>query len=450
MDVPIDFDLIVLGTGSAGSHVAEACRKAGWRVAIIEARQFGGTCALRGCEPKKVLWTLAEAADRARRLAPVGLVDGAALTIDWAALQSFKRTFTDPVPEKTEQHFRALGIEARRGAARFVARDMIEVEGRRLRARHFLIATGARPVPLPIDGRELLATSDDFLALERLPARLVLVGGGYVAFEIAHIARRGGAAVTILHDDDRPLAGFDRQLVWQLVGESRRAGIVIELGARVEHIERAGRALRVFAEGGRAVETDLVVHAAGRGPDLDGLALDAAGIERDGARLRLDRHLRSTSNPQVFAAGDAAAAGPPLTPVATIDAETVTRNLLDRCRHEPDYRGVPSVVFSIPPLTRVGLGEEQARGQGLDFTVNEADMAGYQSVRRLRHAAAAYRVLVERGSGRLLGAHLLGPGAAETINLFALAIRLDLGTAGLRRLVSSYPTFGSNVVGMLE
>ena len=442
-----DFDLLVLGTGTAGSHIAKACREAGWTAAIVDRRPFGGTCALRGCEPKKLFWTLANTLDQARRLAPVGL--GGELVVDWAALQGFKRGFTAAVPGKTEDEFRVRGIEAIQGDARFIAPDAVEVEGRRLTARNIVIATGARPLPLPIDGASLLATSEDFLALERLPRRLTLVGGGYIAFELAHIAHRGGTEVTILHQDDRPLAGFDPQLVARLVTESRRAGIRIELSAPVERIERHRSGYRLTVRGGRRFDSDLAIHAAGRGPDLEGLALERGGIAADKGRLRLDPHLRSVSNPRVFAAGDAAAAGPPLTPVATIDAATVVRNLLDGCRHQPDYRGVPSVVFSIPPLTRVGLTEAEARERGLAFELKQGDMADYESIRRLRHGAAAFRILIERG-GRILGAHLLGPGAEEATNLLALAIRLDLGAAGLRQLVSCYPTAGSNLVNMLD
>ncbi|MBV8472038.1 MAG: NAD(P)/FAD-dependent oxidoreductase [Hyphomicrobiales bacterium] len=446
------FDLIVLGTGTAGSSVARRCRRAGWSVAIVDTGAFGGTCALRGCEPKKVLWTIANAADQARRLATVGLPGCRDATLDWEALQRFKRSFTDPVPERMATEFRSLGIEALRGAPRFVSRDAVEIDSRRLTARHFVIATGARPTTLPIKGRELLVTSDDFLALDALPRRLLLIGGGYIGFEIAHIARRGGADVVILHEDGRPLSGFDRVLVDRLIDECKRVGIAVELQAEVKAIERCGDGFHVMARrsGKKASwEGDLAIHAAGRVPNLDNLALDAAEVERDGRRLKLDQHLRSVSNPLVFAAGDAAQAGPPLTPVATIDAEIVAGNLLDAGTREPNYRGVPSGVFSIPPLVRVGLTEEEAQEQKLDFDIHEGDMSDFQSIRRLRHEAAAYRILIERRTERLLGAHLLGPSAEEVINLFGLAIRLGIGADKLRQLVSCYPSFASNVTEMI-
>ena len=288
------FDLIVLGTGTTGSSVARRCRQAGWSVAIVDTAAFGGTCALRGCEPKKVLWRVLNAADGARRFGTVGLSGFADASLEWDALQRFKRSFTDPVPERMAKGFRSLGIGAIRGAPRFVSRDAIEIDDRRLPARHFVIATGARPMTLPIKGRELLATSDDFLTLEKLPRRLLLIGSGYIAFEIAHIARRGGTDVLIVHEDDRPLSGFDRVLVDRLLEESRRVGIGIELQAEAKEIERRGDAFRVVARRfGKEVswETDLVIHAAGRVPNLDDLSLGVAEVEKDDRYLKLDRHL---------------------------------------------------------------------------------------------------------------------------------------------------------------
>src|SRR4051794_27486064 len=443
------YDLVAPGTGTAATGAARRCRAAGWRVAIVDERPFGGTCALRGCEPKKTLWTVAEACDRARRLAGAGLC-AEALRIDWPALMAFKRSFTDPVPGRRAEEYARAGIDALRGAARFVGPNTVEVEGvGRLEARHVLIATGAEPARLPIAGAEFLRTSDDFLELDRLPESVLFVGGGYVSFELAHIAARAGAQVTILHKDERPLGHFDHDLVGRLVERSRRLGIGVELGAKVEAVEPRGDGVAARTGDGRRFEAVIAVHGSGRVPNVDGLDLAAGRVEAEEGRLRLDRHLRSVSNPAVFAAGDAAAAGPPLTPVASHDAACVAANLLEGCRHEPDYRGVASVVFAIPPLAAVGLTEEQARERGLDVEVRQGDMADHQSVRRTGETAAAFKVLLERGSGCILGAHLLGPRAEEVVNLFALAVRLGLPASALGRLLSAYPSGASEIAGML-
>jgi len=444
------FDLIVLGSGVAGSAVAQRCAAAGWRVALAEAREVGGTCALRGCEPKKVFWTLAETAERARRLASQGVAGGEAVRLDWGAAQRFKHSFTDPVPEHSEQSLKEAGVAVLHGQARFVAPDALEVEGRRLGFRHAVIATGAVPASPPVEGAELLATSEDFLALERLPPRMLMVGGGYISFECAHLAARGGAEVTLLHANDHPLAQFDQDLVQRLVARTRELGIKVMLDCKVSAIRRLEDGmLQVACEKGERFTAEMAVHGLGRRPALKGLELEAAGVAVEKGRLKLDRYLRSTGNPRIFAAGDAAQQGPALTPVAGHDAHVVARNLLEGCHSEPDYQVVPSVVFTIPPLASVGLTEARAREQGRAFELRQGDMAEFQSVRRTGEPAAAYKLLLEPESGRLLGAHLLGPEAPEVMNLFAFAMRFDVPAGKLRAMMTAYPSFGSNLSAML-
>ncbi|MDJ0389108.1 NAD(P)/FAD-dependent oxidoreductase [Roseomonas sp. E05] len=444
------YDLIVLGSGVAGSSVATRCAGAGWRVALAEVREVGGTCALRGCEPKKVFWTLADAAERARRLAPQGVAGGEAVRLDWGAAQRFKHSFTDTVPEHSETSLKEAGVEVLHGAARFVAPDAMEVAGRRLGFRHAVIATGAHPAQLPIEGAELLATSDDFLALERLPPRILMVGGGYISFECAHLAARGGAEVTLLHANDQPLAQFEQDLVRHLVARTRELGVTVKLGCKVTAVRRqADGTLQVECENGERFVAEMALHGLGRRPALDGLALEAGEVAVEKGRLKLDQHLRSTSNPRVFAAGDAAQQGPALTPVAGHDAGVVARNLLEGCQAEPDYRVVPSVVFTIPPMASVGLTEAQAREQGQDFELRQGDMAGFQSVRRTGESTAAYKLLLEPGSGHVLGAHLLAPEAPEVMNLFAFAMRFGVPAPELKAMMTAYPSFGSNLSAML-
>jgi glutathione reductase (NADPH) len=448
-----DYDLIVLGTGSAGTKIAQRCRQEGWRVAIVEEREFGGTCALRGCEPKKTLWVVAEAADRARRLgSSAGLSGSSGLGVDWPALMDFKRSFTDPVPEAREEAFAEAGIEALRGSARFVRPDAIAVDGQTLTARHIVIATGAKPAPLPIPGLEYLTTSDEFLELDSLPDRLLMLGGGYISFEFAHIAARAGSEVTVLHKGKTPLKGFDADLVARLVEHSRRCGIRVELGEEVKRIERAADGqIAVKTGSGRRFEAPVAVHGLGRVPNIDDLDLAAGEVETEKGKLKLDRHLRSTSNQRVFAAGDSAAAGPPLTPVSTHDADCVSRNLIESCRHAPDYDGAASVVFTIPPLAKTGMTEAEARENERAVDVHFGDMSDYQSVRRQGHAQAgtAFKILLDRKNGCIIGAHLYAPDAHEVINLFALSVRLKLSARELGALLSAYPSEASNIGSML-
>lgn len=447
------FDLVVIGSGSAALSVASRCRAAGWTVAMIDKQPFGGTCALRGCDPKKVLVGAAAAMDAARGLSGKGVrSDG--LTIDWADLMRFKRTFTDPYPETREAGLARAGIDVFHGSARFVGASRVAVGDRVLEAaRAIVIASGARPADVPIPGSEHLLTSDQFLDLPALPSSLAFVGGGYISFEFAHVAARAGARVTIVHRGARPLAGFDPDLVERLVARTCALGVHVRLNAEVRAIEAVGTLCRVTLVDGRGeahVDTDLVVHGAGRVPDLGGLDLDAAGVRRTRDGVEVNEYLQSVSNPTVYAAGDCAAtAGPRLTPVAAYEGRIVATNLLEGHRVTPDYDAIPSVAFTLPPLASVGLREEEARARGLRFTVRHEDTASWYSSRRLGEEFSAFKILVEEGTARILGAHLLGPHADETINLFALAMRAGVDADRFRQVLWAYPTHASDVPYML-
>jgi glutathione reductase (NADPH) len=444
------YDLIVIGTGTAAQVAAGRARKAGRSVAVIDHRPFGGTCALRGCDPKKMLVSGAEAVDFARRMHRRGVTGN--LRIDWQELIAFKRTFTDPVPRKREESFARQGIDAFHGMARFTGPDSVAVEGRSLNGKHILIATGARPVTLRFPGAEHAITSDAFMELEHLSPRIAMVGGGYIAAEFSHIASRAGAKVTVLQRGARLLPNFDGDLVGWLMEKFDEIGVEVRTQHAVTAIEQSGREYRVHTQtpkGEAVVAADLVVHAAGRVPEIDELNLPAANVAVADGRLRLNDYLQSVTTPIVYAAGDAAAKGPPLTPVSSHDAKVVAANILEGNRHRPDYRGVPSVAFTLPPIAAVGLSEAAARQRTPNVRVNCAKVPDWYTARRVAETVYGYKTLVEQDSGRILPAHLVGPHADEVINLFGLAIRYDLTTDDLKSTMFAYPTGASDIGDML-
>ena len=449
MDQP--YDLIVIGSGTAAQVAVAQVRKRGWRVAVIDHRPFGGTCALRGCDPKKMLVSGEEAIDAVRRMNTHG-VDGK-VHLDWPSLMAFKRGFTDPIPDKQMRHYAELGVDAYHGVARFAGPDQIEIEGSELVGRHILIATGASPVPLAIPGEELVSTSDEFLELETLPRRIVLIGGGYIAAEFSHLAARAGAKVTILQRGSRLLPEFDETPVEWLMPSFEALGITVHTSATVTSVSKTGDGLRVDATSpnGRqlSVAADLVIHAAGRVPELASLNLPAGDVAVEHGRLKLTPGLRSVSNPCVYAAGDAAGVGPPLTPVSSYDAKIATANMLNGADARPNYQGVPSVAFTVPPIAAVGLTETNAHAKGLRFRVNSASVPTWFTARRLNEMVYGYKVLIEEDTGVILGAHLVGPGADESINLFALAIQNGIPAKALRKTMFAYPTTASDVGYML-
>ena len=445
------YDVVVIGTGVVGNTVASTCREAGWRVAIIDARPFGGTCSQRGCDPKKVL------AHAAHQLAQVQRLEGKGLAfqdlrLDWPALMRFKRTFTDDVPESTEEKFSKAGIDCYHGRAHFTGPNTVAVDGETLEAKHVCIAAGAKPITLGIKGEEHFAYSDDFLELDELPQRIVFVGGGYISFESAHVAARAGANVHIVHQDGRPLDPFDADHVELVLEASRAAGIQIHLNHEASAIEKDGDSYVLVADtdGGEArFEADLVIHGAGRVPQLDSLDLEKADVERDGKGVAVNDYLQSLSNPAVCAGGDATMTGKPLTPVANYEAQMIAHNLLCGNEQKGDYRAIPQVVFTLPKMAAVGITEEEAKEQALDVQVSAGDASSWYASRHRGAERSAYKVISEKESGRILGAHLVYPHAEEIINLFALAMRNDLPASALQDLLIAYPTSASDIGSML-
>ena len=444
--------MIAIGTGSAASAVASRCRDAGWQVAIVDSRPFGGTCALRGCDPKKVLVGAAEAMDWVRRMKGKG-IQSTRLQIDWPELMRFKRSFTEPVPKRREDGFAKAGIAAFHGRARFAGPTTIQVGEETLEGRYVVIAAGEAPADLKIPGAEHLTTSDQFLELNELPRRILFIGGGYIAFEFAHVAARVGSHITILHRGPRPLALFDPDLVDQLVEQTRELGIEVHLGTEAIGIEKSSAQLivRALASGETGTfETEMVVHAAGRVPEINNLNLEAAGVEWEKRGVRVNEFLQSVSNPAVYAAGDAAASGgPPLAPVASYEGQIVASNLLKGNHQTANYLGIPSVVFTIPPLAAIGLSERGAREQNLKFQVKTEMTSTWYSSRRIAETYSGYKALVEEDTDRILGAHILGSEAGEVINLFALAMRSGMRATDLKHMLFAYPTSGSNLTRML-
>ncbi len=445
-------DVAVIGTGTAASTVATVCRSAGWQVAVIDSRPFGGTCALRECDPKKVLVGAAEIIDWTRRMQGKG-IHAEQARVDWRELMSFKRSFTDPVPQSREQGFAKAGIAAFHGRARFVGPQAVQVGKEILTTRYVVVATGARPATLHIPGEHLITTSDQFLELEVLPRRIVFVGGGYISFEFAHVSVRAGANVTLLHRGARPLVGFDPDLVEQLVKRTRELGVDVRLETRVEAIERVGDRLSVRAStqaGAQMFDADLVVHGAGRVAEIDDLGLDAAGVAWAERGVKVNEYLQSVSNPTVYAAGDAAASsGLPLTPVAGYEGRVVAENILSGNRRKTLYEAIPTVVYTVPPLASVGWQERAARDQGLRFRVHREDTSSWYSSRRVGETCSGSKVLIEEGSDRILGAHMLGSHADDLINLFTLAMRAGTKAADLWEVIFGYPTHGSDVQYMV-
>ena len=451
MSGAFDYDLIVIGAGTGGNGVARMAAAAGWKVASIDSLPYGGTCALRGCDPKKMLVAVTEGVDWAENLKNKGLT--AQVSVNWAGMMAFKRTFTDVMPPRIETGLEKAGIATLHGTARFTGPDMIELNGKSLRARHFHIATGARPMTLNIPGEDLLTTSTEFLDLPERPDRIVLVGGGFIAMEFAHIAKRAGAAeVTVLEMMERPLGNFDPDLVTMLVEATDHLGVDLRTKSKVLKVEQHGGEFAVTVarpNGTQTVICDTVVHATGRVPNIDGLNLAAAGVEHGQRGITVNAAMRTT-NPNIFAAGDCADSGPNLTPVSAYEGRIAAKNLLaGHDERSVSYPPIPSVVFTLPMVATVGLSETAARDKGLKFDTHFEKTEGWYSSLRVGAKWSGHKVLVEHETGKILGAHLIGPGAEEQINLFAMAMGAGQTANQIKAMIFAYPSYASDIGAMV-
>lgn len=434
------YDVVIIGSGASGQTVAQACTAAHKQVAVIDHRPYGGTCALRGCVPKKVLLAGAEAVGRISMLEGKGTTSGC--SVDWPALMDFKRSYTEPMPDKTEAWMKDAGIQTIHGTARFVSADELAVGDQRITADAFVIATGARPMKLGIAGEEHVTTSEEFLELETLPSRIAFIGGGYISFEFAGIAHRAGAEATIIHRSKQVLTGFDPMLADMLAKRYSSLGIEVITESPVERIEKLDTGLVVVTPTHR-IEADLAVHGAGRTPDLEDLDLDAAGVETSRKGVVVDLRMRSVSNPKVWAIGDASALGMPLTPVAGAEGEVAAANILGG-DVEFDDSATPSVVFSDPPMAAVGRGAESVQGDDR-YECRSFDMSRWFTQTRVGNDVGGAVLVIDKQSDTIIGAHLLSIGADEVINIFALAVKFGLTTEQLKTMSWSYPSLAYEI-----
>ena len=446
------FDLIVIGAGTAATSAAIRCASAGWSVAVIDELPYGGTCALRGCDPKKMLRRGAELIDAVNLMRGKG-VEADGLRINWSDLMAFKRTFTDRMPDRVERSLKSNGAETLHGSARFVSTNTIEVDNVLLEGRYVLIATGARPRDVSIPGAEHMIDSTQFLDLEVLPKRILFVGGGFISFEFAHIAARAGSDVCVLDHGIRPLPAFDPDLVDMLVQRTERIGIEFCPLTDVQSINEVDAGFEVSATRAGNEETwstDLVVHGAGRVAAVDRLNLEAATVDFSDQGVRVNDYLQSVSNASVYAAGDASDTdGWPLTPVSFHEGKIAASNMLKGNKKTADYRGVPTAVFTIPEIARVGLLESEATEAGIDFRSRFTNTGDWYSNMRVGEDCAAVKIIIDNQTDEILGAHLFGPEYAELVNIFGFAIKFGMKTADLKRTVSAYPSVGSDLSSLI-
>ena len=419
-------------------------------VAMIESRDLGGTCPNRGCTPKKILVAAGHALHEIERAAVHNISVGKP-RLDWASLIDREKAIIKDIPANLARAMVKRGVEVIEGQATFAGPDTIRVGDRMLQAKHIVIATGSKPRLLPTPGAEHMITSDEILSDRVLPSSAIFIGGGVISFELGHVYARADVRVMILEALPRLLPAMDADAVARLQTESERIGIGFKTTVVVKRIERVDGRLRViFTHDGdeHAAEADRVVNGAGRIANIDELDLATGRVEHDRARVGVDDYLRSVSNPRVHVCGDALETSPQLSPLATYEGDIVGRNIVESAKHRPDYEGMATAVYTVPALAAVGLTEAAARQKGLAVDVHVNNMLGWLSAKTYAEAVAWSKIIVDRATDRLVGAHFVGHDGQELINVFGLAIKFGNTARQLKDHVYAYPTFSADIKHM--
>jgi glutathione reductase (NADPH) len=447
-----EFDFVVIGAGSGGLAAAQRAAEYGAKVAIVEPAPLGGTCVNLGCVPKKVMWNAADIADSLEDAADYGFRLGPAQAHDWPLLKTKRDAYIARLNAIYESNLAKRHIEVVRGKGSLVDGRTVQAAGRALRAPHILIAVGGRPMLPAIPGAELGITSDGFFSLEKRPDRVAVVGSGYIAIELAGILASLGAKVTLVLRGQRALKDFDAMLGDCMVKTMRDEGIEIVTGAWPQALERTvtGALDLETRDGRRLTPFDAVIWAIGRVPAVDGLGLELAGVDLDAYGFIVTDPFQVTSGAGIYAVGDVTGRAQ-LTPVAI----AAGRRLSDRLfggqpdRHL-DYNNIPTVVFGHPPIGTVGLTEEAARIQYGDaaVTVFRSGFVPMYHSMTTRKPRTDMKLVTVGPDKRVVGLHVIGPGADEMVQGFAVAMRMGATKKDFDDTVAIHPTSAEELVTM--
>ena len=447
-----DFDLFVIGGGSGGVRAARMAAQLGARVALAEAAALGGTCVNVGCIPKKLYSYAAHYADAFREAAGFGW-DLAPARLDWARLKANRAHEIGRLNGVYRKLLADAGVEIVRGWAQVVDGHTVHVQlptgTQNFSARNILIATGGTPSVPFFPGREHVVTSDSMFDLDPFPARLVVVGGGYIACEFASIFHGLGSRVTQLYRGEQILRGFDGDVRHFLAQEMRKNGVDLRLHSDVASVRRDSSGLQVTLTSGEVLSADTVLYATGRVPNVNGLGVDTAGLarRRDDA-IEVDSQYR-TSIPSVYAIGDVTARVQ-LTPVALAEAMSVVDHLFGAGRRSMSYEFIPTAVFTHPNVATVGITEAQARRTLDAVTVYRSEF------KPLRHTLSGsgertlMKLVVDATTDRIVGLHMVGPDAGEIVQGFAVALKAGATKAVFDQTIGIHPTLAEEFVTMRE
>jgi glutathione reductase (NADPH) len=443
-----DFDLFTLGAGSGGVRASRIAAGYGARVAVAEERYLGGTCVNVGCIPKKLLVYASEFKEAFEDSAGFGWTHRSQ-PFEWRTLVANKDREVERLNAVYERLLTSAGARIIRHQACLLDEHTVAVDGQRYTARYILVATGSWPTMPPFAGVELAISSNEAFHLPKLPARILIIGGGYIGVEFAGIFHGLGAQVTQIHRGPLFLRGFDDDLREALATEMKKRGIALHFGTQVNRLERTATGIAAVLSSGTRLEVDLVMCCTGRHPNSTGFGLEKAGVELDGNSAIVVDGYSKTSVDSIYAVGDVTNRRN-LTPVAIAEGHAVADLLFGTHSRIIDYQNVPSAVFSQPPIATVGLTESAARDRYGTVEIYKSIFRPLKHTLSGRDERTLMKLVVEPSSGRVLGAHMLGPDAGEIIQGLAIALQCGATKAQFDATIGIHPTAAEEFVTMRE
>ncbi|MGP6139331.1 MULTISPECIES: glutathione-disulfide reductase [unclassified Jeotgalibaca] len=446
-----EFDFIAIGGGSGGIATMNRAAEYGAKTAVIENNLLGGTCVNIGCVPKKIMWYAAEVKDAIMKYGPDYGFTSSHTEFDFQTLLKNREAYIDRSRNSYQSGFERRGVEVIEGYAKFVDSHTVEVNGEHIRAKHILIATGARPVYPDIPGKELGETSDDFFAWEELPKKVAVVGAGYIAVELAGVMQTLGVDVHLFTRYEGPLRLYDEAIVNVLVEEMKKNGPSLHtFSVPKEVTKNSDGTLKLSFENGNADNFDKIIWAVGREANVDGINLDVAGVRVNQAGFIQVDGYQNTSAENIYAVGDATG-NKMLTPVAIAAGRRLSERLFNNKPNEKlNYDNIPTVIFSHPPIGTVGLSEEEAiakHGEENIRTYTSTFGSMYTAVTAHRQTVKM-KLVCQGPDEKVIGLHGIGFGVDEMIQGFAVAIKMGATKEDFDNTVAIHPTGAEEFVTM--
>ncbi|CAH6345361.1 dihydrolipoyl dehydrogenase family protein [Staphylococcus epidermidis] len=440
------YDVVFIGSGHAAWHAALTLKHAGKDVAIIEKDTIAGTCTNYGCNAKILLEGPYEVLEESAQYN--GIIQSQDLHVNWENLMDYKKQVINPMNGMLKGMFEQQGIDVYMGAGVIKDEHTVTVNDEELQTENIVIATGQHSNKLDIEGKELTHDSRDFLSMDELPKRMTFIGVGIISVEFASIMIKSGVEVTMIHHSDKPLKGFNQTHVTQLIKKLEDEGVHFNFNEETQKVETAGDGYKVTTESGLTIETDYVLDATGRNPNVEGIGLDQVGIEYSKKGISVDGHLR-TNVSNIYASGDVLdKAIPKLTPTATFESNYIAAHILGMTQDEIQYPAIPSVLYSLPRLSQIGVSVQGAE-QNERYTVKHIPF-GKQMAFEYKNETDAEMYVVLDEEKRLVGADIYGVDAADLVNLLVFIINQRMTAQDLNQLIFAFPGASSGVIDMLK